>query len=60
MSDDLSCSFCGKAKDDVLQLIAGPSSFICSECVALCVRIVLTEHPEWRDQLSLAPLDRQK
>jgi hypothetical protein len=44
---DPSCSFCGKAQAEVLQLIAGPRVFICNECVQLCVRIVSMEHPEW-------------
>lgn len=41
------CSFCGKAQPEVLQLIAGPQVFICNECVQLCVQIISTEHPEW-------------
>ena len=43
----LSCSFCGKLQREVLQLIAGPKAFVCSECVQLCVRIISIEHPEW-------------
>jgi hypothetical protein len=50
------CSFCGKPKSEVMQIIAGPEAFICDECVQLCVRIVIAEHPEWRDQLDLTPL----
>lgn len=34
------CSFCGKGKESVEQLIAGPNVFICSECVALCQEII--------------------
>jgi hypothetical protein len=34
------CTFCGKAKDEVQKLIAGPSVFICNECVVLCVRVL--------------------
>jgi len=45
-----SCSFCGKAQPDVLQLIAGPQGFICNECVQLCVHIISIEHPEWLSQ----------
>jgi hypothetical protein len=44
---DPSCSFCGKAQPEVLQLIAGAEGFICNECVQLCVRIISTKHPEW-------------
>lgn len=32
----LYCSFCGKSQHDVAKLIAGPSVFICDECVGLC------------------------
>jgi hypothetical protein len=42
-----SCSFCGKAQPEVLQLIAGAQGFICNECVQLCVQIVSAEHPAW-------------
>jgi hypothetical protein len=38
--ETLSCSFCGKSQYDVRNLIAGPNSFICNECVALCDDIV--------------------
>ena len=36
----LSCSFCGKGQDDVQKLIAGPTVFICNECVDVCVDII--------------------
>jgi ClpX C4-type zinc finger/Glyoxalase superfamily protein len=36
----LYCSFCGKSQHDVRKLIAGPSVFICDECVDLCTDIV--------------------
>jgi len=36
----LHCSFCGKSQHDVRTLVAGPSVFICDECVELCVDIV--------------------
>ncbi|MGW7682481.1 ClpX C4-type zinc finger protein [Kribbella sp. NPDC054772] len=45
MADNvLRCSFCGKVRDEVQQLIAGPGVFICNECVGLCER-VLTDQP---------------
>jgi RNA polymerase primary sigma factor len=44
---NLSCSFCGKAQQDVLQLIAGAQGFICSECVQSCVQVISGKHPEW-------------
>jgi ATP-dependent Clp protease ATP-binding subunit ClpX len=34
--DELHCSFCGKAQSEVQTMIAGPSVFICNECVDLC------------------------
>jgi ATP-dependent Clp protease ATP-binding subunit ClpX len=42
-SDKLSCSFCGKGQDDVKKLIAGPSVYICNECVDLCNDIIEEE-----------------
>lgn len=41
----LYCSFCGKSQHDVRKLIAGPSIFICDECVELCTDII-KEHRE--------------
>ena len=35
------CSFCGKNQDEVAKLIAGPSVYICDECIELCNEIVL-------------------
>lgn len=34
------CSFCGKRKDEVDKLLAGPDVNICDECVTVCVKIV--------------------
>jgi len=39
-SEIFSCSFCGKSQKDVKKLIAGPGSYICDECVALCADII--------------------
>ena len=36
----LYCSFCGKSQHEVRKLIAGPSVFICDECILLCADIV--------------------
>jgi len=36
----LHCSFCGKSQHEVRKLIAGPTVFICDECVELCMDIV--------------------
>ena len=41
--DKLSCSFCGKSQNDVKKLIAGPSVYICNECVDLCNDIIEEE-----------------
>ncbi|MBM3569160.1 MAG: ATP-dependent Clp protease ATP-binding subunit ClpX [Alphaproteobacteria bacterium] len=40
----LFCSFCGKSQHDVRKLIAGPTVFICDECVELCMDIIREEH----------------
>lgn len=39
----LYCSFCGKSQHDVRKLIAGPTVFICDECVELCTEIIREE-----------------
>jgi len=46
----LYCSFCGKSQHEVKKLIAGPSVFICDECIELCNDIV-------RDELSATEVD---
>jgi ATP-dependent Clp protease ATP-binding subunit ClpX len=40
---NLSCSFCGKGQKEVKKLIAGPSVYICDECIALCNDILAEE-----------------
>lgn len=42
----LYCSFCGKSQHEVRKLIAGPSVFICDECVDLCIEIIREETEE--------------
>ena len=42
----LYCSFCGKSQHEVKKLIAGPSVFICDECVDLCNDIIREEIQE--------------
>ena len=42
----LYCSFCGKSQHEVRKLIAGPSVFICDECVELCNDIIREEIQE--------------
>jgi ATP-dependent Clp protease ATP-binding subunit ClpX len=41
--DILRCSFCGKSQDEVRKLIAGPTVYICDECIDLCNDIILEE-----------------
>ena len=49
-ADILFCSFCGKSKDAVKTLIAGPTVFICNECVAACTKFISGEaSPEQTD-----------
>ncbi|WP_024851065.1 ATP-dependent Clp protease ATP-binding subunit ClpX [Hydrogenovibrio kuenenii] len=51
----LYCSFCGKAQDEVKKLIAGPSVYICDECVELCNDILKEEFGE--EELSTFELE---
>ncbi len=43
------CSFCGKNQDDVRKLIAGPTVYICDECIELCNDIIAEE---WKEERS--------
>jgi ATP-dependent Clp protease ATP-binding subunit ClpX len=43
LENTLYCSFCGKSQHEVKKLIAGPTVFICDECVELCVEIIREE-----------------
>jgi hypothetical protein len=40
------CSFCGKEKGEVEKLIAGPDTYICNECISICVDILQGEQEE--------------
>ena len=40
IDDIINCSFCGKSQSEVKKVVAGPASFICNECIALCLDIV--------------------
>ncbi|MET1115491.1 MAG: ATP-dependent Clp protease ATP-binding subunit ClpX [Comamonas sp.] len=42
---NLYCTFCGKSQHEVKKLIAGPSVFICDECIDLCNEIIRDEKP---------------
>lgn len=41
--DELKCSFCGKAQEQVRRLVAGPNVYICDECIELCQEIIEEE-----------------
>ena len=51
----LYCSFCGKSQHEVKKLIAGPTVYICDECIELCNDIIAEEGQ--KDQTS-KPTDR--
>ena len=53
----LYCSFCGKSQNEVRKLIAGPSVFICDECVDLCNHII---HEELNDTSEIEEFDLPK
>ena len=53
----LYCSFCGKSQNEVRKLIAGPSVFICDECVDLCNDII---HEELNDSNEIEEFDLPK
>mgnify|MGYP002407541980 CR=1 FL=1 len=52
---NLSCSFCGKGQREVRKLIAGPTVYICDECIKLCNDIIAEENEreEGKPQMSL-------
>ena len=52
----LYCSFCGKSQHEVKKLIAGPSVFICDECIDLCNDILQNEGGAPREVRTGAPL----
>jgi len=55
----LFCSFCGKSQAEVKKLVAGPSVFICNECISLCNDILNedTNHEKNEKKSLLAPKD---
>ncbi len=56
----LYCSFCGKSQHEVRKLIAGPSVFICDECVDLCNDIIREEVQEAQAESSGHKLPARK
>ncbi len=57
MDKSLCCSFCGKSQKDVKKLIAGPTVYICDECIGLCNDIIAEESDrgEQKDQKLRVP-----
>ncbi len=53
----LRCSFCGKSQEEVKKLVAGPTVYICNECVALC-NDILREEEKTEEPKSGAPKPR--
>jgi len=43
---NLNCNFCGKSRDQVEKLIAGPNVYICNECISLSYNIIEKEEKE--------------
>jgi ATP-dependent Clp protease ATP-binding subunit ClpX len=50
---NLSCSFCGKSQKEVKKLIAGPTVYICDECIELCNDIIAEEYGQ--EETTAAP-----
>src|SRR4051795_5154365 len=54
----LSCSFCGKNQKEVKKLIAGPTVYICDECIGLCNDIIAEEIEKESESFGLAPVPK--
>ncbi|MBI1824623.1 MAG: ATP-dependent Clp protease ATP-binding subunit ClpX, partial [Nitrospirae bacterium] len=52
ISDGLKCSFCGKSREEVRKLIAGPTVYICDECIDLCNDIIAEEWEEGKEAVT--------
>lgn len=57
--ENLKCSFCGKSQREVKRLVAGPSVYICDECIELCNEIVAEEWEERPSQLVGIPRPKE-
>ena len=55
---NLSCSFCGKSQKEVKKLIAGPTVYICDECIGLCNDIIAEEIEKESESFGLAPFPK--
>jgi ATP-dependent Clp protease ATP-binding subunit ClpX len=56
----LHCSFCGKSQYEVKKLIAGPTVFICNECIKFCVDIIKEEEGEGKGKVASSIPSPQK
>lgn len=54
-NDNLHCSFCGKTQHEVKKLIAGPSVYVCNECIVLCNEIIREEDTSSTEGSDLLP-----
>ena len=57
--DTLRCSFCGKSQNEVKKLIAGPTVYICNECIDICNEII-TDDQQAESVASRPPLPKAK
>ena len=55
--DTLRCSFCGKSQNEVKKLIAGPTVYICNECIDICIEII-SDDAQQESATSRPPLPR--
>ena len=55
---NLQCSFCGKSQKEVKKLIAGPTVYICDECIGLCNDIIAEEVEREESLTTSAPLPK--
>jgi ATP-dependent Clp protease ATP-binding subunit ClpX len=56
----LSCSFCGKSQKEVKKLIAGPTVYICDECIGLCNDIIAEEVEKEEPAAGSAPVPKPR
>src|SRR6266702_1840817 len=54
----LTCSFCGKAQKEITNLIAGPTVYICDECIGLCNDIIAEEVEKDEPYAGSAPVPK--
>jgi ATP-dependent Clp protease ATP-binding subunit ClpX len=57
-SGNLVCSFCGKNRDEVRKLIAGPTVYICDECIELCNDIIAEESESQKQLVTSSSLPK--